>query len=168
MITTVKGRFTDVSGTVVTDQSDPAAAEVDITIGVGSIDTREPQRDAHLRSADFFEAEKFPAMTFRSRRVENVQGPRFTLVGDLTIRGVSPPGCARGFLAGARGRPVGRRARRVRSDDEDQAERFRPDVKPGAGGRRRRGRRRREDRARRATGEAGVVLTTVLSAECRV
>lgn len=90
MISTVKGRFGEVSGTVHADPASPATGKVDITIGVGSVDTREPQRDAHLRSADFFDAEQFPSMTFRSTRIEG-QGDRFTVAGDLTIRGVSRP-----------------------------------------------------------------------------
>jgi polyisoprenoid-binding protein YceI len=89
MITTVKGRFTDVQGTVVIDDDNPAAATAEITIGVASIDTREAQRDAHLRSADFFEAETTPTITFRSRRVESVTAEGFHLVGDLTIHGVT-------------------------------------------------------------------------------
>jgi polyisoprenoid-binding protein YceI len=89
MITTVKGRFSEVSGTVTSDDSDPARGDVDITINAASIDTREPQRDAHLRSADFFDVEKFPTLTFRSERIEAVKGDRFTLVGHLTIHGVS-------------------------------------------------------------------------------
>ena len=89
MITTVKGRFTDVQGTVVLDEANPAAASAEIIIGTTSIDTREPQRDAHLRSADFFDAEKFPTLTFRSTGVGNVSGEGFTLIGDLTIHGVT-------------------------------------------------------------------------------
>jgi polyisoprenoid-binding protein YceI len=89
MITTVKGRFTDVSGTVTTADDDRAKGEVDITIGAASIDTREAQRDAHLRSADFFDVETFPTLTFRSRAIDNVKGDQFTLFGDLTIRGVT-------------------------------------------------------------------------------
>jgi polyisoprenoid-binding protein YceI len=89
MITTVKGRFTDVTGTVKSHDGDPAKGEVDITIGAASIDTREPQRDAHLRSADFFDAETFPTLAFRSKRIERVRGEDFTLVGDLTIHGVT-------------------------------------------------------------------------------
>ena len=88
MISTVKGRFAEVSGTVRTDDAEPARGEVDITIGAASIDTRQPQRDAHLRSADFFDVENFPTLTFKSRRIEP-GGDGFTLVGDLTIRGVS-------------------------------------------------------------------------------
>ena len=89
MITTVKGRFTDVKGTVTSDEADPATGQVDITIGTASIDTRESQRDEHLRSADFFEVEKFPAMHFKSRKLTSVSGDQFKLVGDLTIRDVS-------------------------------------------------------------------------------
>jgi polyisoprenoid-binding protein YceI len=87
MLTTVKGRFTDVRGTVRSHDSDPAKREVDVTIGVASIDTREAQRDAHLRSADFLDAEQFPTITFKSRRITD--GNSFRLVGDLTIRGVT-------------------------------------------------------------------------------
>jgi polyisoprenoid-binding protein YceI len=89
MITTVKGRFTDVKGTVVSDDADAAKGEVDITIGVESIDTREGQRDTHLRSADFFEIEKFPQLHFKSRRITNACGDRFKLIGDLTIRDIT-------------------------------------------------------------------------------
>jgi polyisoprenoid-binding protein YceI len=89
MITTVKGRFTDVQGTVVLDDANPAAAAAEITVNVASIDTREAQRDAHLRSADFFDAETHPTLTFRSKRVGSLSGDRFTLVGDLTIHGVT-------------------------------------------------------------------------------
>src|SRR5947207_1321780 len=77
MITTVKGRFTEVSGSVTSHDADPAKGEVDITIKVGSIDTRESQRDAHLRSADFFDADRFPTITFKSRRIEDVTGDDF-------------------------------------------------------------------------------------------
>jgi polyisoprenoid-binding protein YceI len=89
MIATVKGRFADVSGTVTTDDADPRNGSVDITIGVSSVDTREERRDAHLRSADFFDAEKFPAMTFRSTRIEPGSDGALTLIGELTIRGVT-------------------------------------------------------------------------------
>jgi polyisoprenoid-binding protein YceI len=89
MITTVKGRFADVKGIVKTDDADLSKGEVDVTIGAVSIDTREAQRDAHLRSADFFDVEKFPVLTFRSTRIEPGSGDSFRLIGDLTIRGVT-------------------------------------------------------------------------------
>ena len=89
MIATVKGRFGVVHGTVTTDDADPAKGVAQIEIDVDSIDTREPQRDAHLRSADFFDAEKFPKLTFRSSRITDISGDRFKLSGDLTIHGVT-------------------------------------------------------------------------------
>lgn len=89
MIATVKGRFADLSGTVTLDEADPRHSEVDVTIAAASIDTREPQRDAHLRSADFLDAEQFPTLSFRSTRVEPGPDGGYTIVGNLTIRGVS-------------------------------------------------------------------------------
>lgn len=89
MIATVKGRFGVVRGTVHTDEADAAKGRVDIEIDADSIDTREPQRDAHLRSADFFDVEKFPKLTFRSTRISDVKEERFKLIGDLTIHGVT-------------------------------------------------------------------------------
>lgn len=88
MIATVKGRFADVQGRVVFDHGDPSTAEVDVTLAAASIDTRMPQRDEHLRSADFFDVRQFPNLTFRSRRV-TVDGDDIKLVGDLTIRGIT-------------------------------------------------------------------------------
>ena len=90
MIATVKGRFADVQGTVVIDESDPTASEIDVTIPAASIDTRVAQRDEHLRSADFFDVEKFPVLTFKSRRVA-VKDDALEVTGDLTIRGVTRP-----------------------------------------------------------------------------
>jgi polyisoprenoid-binding protein YceI len=89
MITTVKGRFTDVSGTVRMHDNDIAKSEVEININAASIDTREAQRDAHLRSADFLDVEKYPEITFRSKRIADVDGDQFKLVGDLFIHGVT-------------------------------------------------------------------------------
>jgi len=88
MIATVKGRFADVQGTVEA-ADDFSNAAVDVTIGAASIDTRQEQRDAHLRSADFFDVERFPSITFKSRRTE--PGPRggLRLTGNLTLHGVT-------------------------------------------------------------------------------
>src|SRR5688572_33480892 len=71
MISTVKGRFGVVTGTVKTDEADPAKGEVDVTIDAASIDTREAQRDTHLKSADFFDVERFPVLTFRGSRISD-------------------------------------------------------------------------------------------------
>jgi polyisoprenoid-binding protein YceI len=90
MISSVKGAFGDVQGTVWVDESEARTVLVDITIQVASIDTRQEQRDAHLHSADFFDAARFPTITFRSRMVEgNHHDSEFRLVGDLTIRDVT-------------------------------------------------------------------------------
>jgi len=90
MISSVKGAFGEVQGTVSVDESDPRSILVDVTIQVASIDTRQEQRDAHLRSADFLDAVRFPTITFRSRMVAGsyLDGV-FRLVGDLTIRDVT-------------------------------------------------------------------------------
>lgn len=88
MIATVKGRFADVQGTVTLDESDPTQSSVDVTIAAASIDTRVAQRDEHLRSADFFEVEKYPTVTFKSRKVA-ADGDHLKVTGDLTIRGVT-------------------------------------------------------------------------------
>jgi polyisoprenoid-binding protein YceI len=89
MISTVRGRFGTVLGTVVVQGDDFATAKVDVTIDAASVDTREPKRDAHLRSADFFDVETFPTLTFTSRRVERAGADQFRLIGDLTLHGVT-------------------------------------------------------------------------------
>lgn len=91
MISTVKGRFGEVAGTIVVNADQPALASVDVAISVASIDTREAQRDQHLRSADFFDAEHFPQLTFKGRRVEpaDVDDGSYRVIGDLTIRDVT-------------------------------------------------------------------------------
>jgi polyisoprenoid-binding protein YceI len=89
MIATVKGRFADVKGTVRQNETNPRDSQVDIEIGIASIDTRAEQRDAHLRSPDFFDAERFPTMTFKSKRIDGDLNGEFKLVGDLTIKGTT-------------------------------------------------------------------------------
>jgi polyisoprenoid-binding protein YceI len=92
MITTVKGRFADVRGAITLETDRPDASSVAVEIAAESLDTRTEQRDQHLRSADFLDAENHPLITFRSRRVEGLQlseGSEFRIVGDLTIHGVT-------------------------------------------------------------------------------
>lgn len=89
MISTVKGRFGEVAGTVTVDPDDPNSVGVDVTLKTASIDTRQEQRDAHLRSPDFFDAEKWPVVTFSGKRVEGNTDRKFRLFGDLTIRDVT-------------------------------------------------------------------------------
>ena len=91
MISTVRGRFERFSGTVEFNENDPAASSVDVQIEAASINTNEPQRDNHLRSADFFEAEKYPFLSFKSTRVEKVDENNGRIYGELTIRNVTRP-----------------------------------------------------------------------------
>ena len=91
MITTVKGRFGSVVGSVTLDEADPSQTEVEVTIDAASIDTRVAQRDDHLRSPDFFDVERFPTLTFKSVKAIAVDADRVKLIGDLTIRGVTRP-----------------------------------------------------------------------------
>jgi polyisoprenoid-binding protein YceI len=90
MISTVRGRFSDLSGTVELDDQNPAGSTVEVRIDVASIDTRQADRDAHLRSADFFDVEHFPTMRFMSTRIVR-DGDALRVEGDLTIRGVTRP-----------------------------------------------------------------------------
>ncbi len=89
MISNVKGEFDKVTGTVEFDDANPSASKIDVTIDVASISTREPQRDAHLKSADFFDVEKFPTMRFVSKEVIKSGEDSFEVVGELTIHGVT-------------------------------------------------------------------------------
>jgi polyisoprenoid-binding protein YceI len=91
MIATARGRFSGVTGAVVLDEENPAQSSIDVTIDASTVDTREPQRDTHLRSADFFDAEHYPVIVFNSRKVERLSEERYRAIGQLTIRGVSRP-----------------------------------------------------------------------------
>lgn len=91
MIATVKGRFGKLEGTVTGALPDLTTAEITASIDAASIDTREPQRDAHLRSADFFDVENHPTITFKSTRITRAGEGMFQIAGDLTIRGVTQP-----------------------------------------------------------------------------
>jgi polyisoprenoid-binding protein YceI len=89
MISTLKGRFGTLEGAIEGDASDPLAASVTASIEVASITTNDDARDTHLRSDDFFNAEKFPLITFASKRIERVDAENYGVVGDLTIRDVT-------------------------------------------------------------------------------
>lgn len=88
VITKVRGKFNDYRATIVYDEKDISRSSLTGTIKVASIDTDNEKRDTHLRSADFFDAEKFPDITFESKRVEK-QDQQYVMIGDLTIRGVT-------------------------------------------------------------------------------
>lgn len=100
MISTVRGNFRDFEASLRIDQEHPENSSVTASIDVASIDTNEEGRDAHLRSDDFFNAERFPKITFQSRKVESPDGSRFTMTGDLTIRDVTRPVTLEGALEG--------------------------------------------------------------------
>jgi len=89
VVTTVKGRFRDLEGTIEINESEPESSSVSASIEVASVDTNVADRDAHLRSDDFFNAERYPKITFRSHLVERVDDTRYKLYGDLTIRDVT-------------------------------------------------------------------------------
>jgi polyisoprenoid-binding protein YceI len=88
VVATVRGQFDKVSGAVVIDSLDPAGSSVHAVIDAGTIDTREPQRDAHLRSPDFLDVERFPTIEFRSTTVTRTEAG-YNVTGDLTIHGVT-------------------------------------------------------------------------------
>ena len=91
MISTVRGRFNAFTGTVDGDEANPTAAKVDVQIDASSLVTGEEKRDTHLRSPDFLDVEKFPYLTFKSTRIEQVDDSHAKLYGDLTIRDVTNP-----------------------------------------------------------------------------
>lgn len=89
VISKVRGRFATFGGAIKLDEADLTRSTIDLSIDATSIDTGIADRDKHLRSADFFDVDNFPALTFKSKRIEKVSDTRYTLVGDLTIRGVT-------------------------------------------------------------------------------
>jgi len=94
MFTTVRGRFKTFTGVIHTDERNPDRSHVEVTIEAASIDTGVPDRDAHLRSADFLDVENYPTIVFRSTRVEGAhqkENDRFQIAGELEIRGKRMP-----------------------------------------------------------------------------
>ena len=87
-ITDFHGNFNEITGTVVFDATDPSKSSVELSVPVSSVDSRHPKRDAHLKSPDFFNAEKFAAVTFKSTKVEG-SGDVFKVTGDFTLLGVT-------------------------------------------------------------------------------
>ena len=91
MVSTTRGQFNKVAGTVEIDDADLTRSRIDVTIDAASVDTREPKRDEHLRSADFFDVAKYPTITFKSTRIEKGADGMLLATGNLTIHGVTRP-----------------------------------------------------------------------------
>ena len=106
MLAKVRGRFTEFSGTV-TVGSTPEESSVEVEIKADSIQTNTEQRDQHLKSGDFLTVEEFPTLTFRSSAVRPLEGTRFELDGDLTIKGITQPVTLRGQYLGLSKNPYG-------------------------------------------------------------
>lgn len=91
MVTTVRGTFHDVAGTIELDERDPTRSRGEFRVGAASVDTNFGARDTHLRSADFFDAEAYPDITFVSTEIDQVGDDQFKVTGDLTIRDMTKP-----------------------------------------------------------------------------
>ena len=89
-VTDFYGVFKEISGTVTFDSADLSKSSVDLTVAVESVDTRSEKRDQHLKSPDFFNAKQFPAITFKSKKIEG-SGNNYKISGDFTIHGVTKP-----------------------------------------------------------------------------
>ena len=89
VVSKVRGAFAKWTAELAFDEENPSASKVSASIDAASIDTREPKRDAHLRSVDFFDVENHPALTFVSTKFEKVEGNEYRITGDLTMRGVT-------------------------------------------------------------------------------
>ena len=106
LVSKVRGRFTDYDGTILIDKAKPEASSVELTIKAASIDTGNENRDKDLRSANFFEVEKYPEITFKSTRIAAKGGDRYEVTGNLTMHGttkeVTLPVSFLGFLSAGR------------------------------------------------------------------
>jgi polyisoprenoid-binding protein YceI len=91
MVSKVHGRFTTWTGKLELDDEDLTRSQLEVSIDASSIDTREDKRDAHLKSPDFLDVEKFPAITFKSNKITKTGDDEYKVVGDLTIHGVTRP-----------------------------------------------------------------------------
>ena len=154
MISNVKGQFQKTAGTITANGNDAASAQIDATIDASSVDTRVERRDMHLKSPDFLDVAKYPTITFKSTKVE-ADGPnKWKVTGDLTLHGVTKPVVLDVESSGRADFDDGQDACGRLGDDENQAQRFRPDVEQGARGGRRDGWRRGRDLDRRRGDQA--------------
>ncbi len=107
MVTKVRGSFNEFTGSGTFDADDPANSQLTLTVQAASIDTRNADRDAHLRSNDFFAMEQYPEITFASTAVEQVDDEHYRVTGDLTVKGVTKPVTVDFELAGSAVDPYG-------------------------------------------------------------
>jgi polyisoprenoid-binding protein YceI len=91
MISTVRGSFSGVKGTIVHDPENPLATTLEAEVDIRTINTNDEKRDGHLKSADFFDVEKYPVMTYKSSKVTKGDNTDYTVAGDLTLHGVTKP-----------------------------------------------------------------------------
>ena len=91
MVSTVRGHFKVLSGHLQIDEQNPQNSWVEAQVDTASIDTRDERRDGHLRSADFFDVQTYPTITFKSTKVERISGNEYNVTGDLTMHGVTRP-----------------------------------------------------------------------------
>lgn len=107
MISTVKGRFNNVQGTITDVADDPSLSSVEVQIDPASINTGDDKRDAHLKSPDFFDVERYPVMTFKSTRIEGTRA-NFTVTGDLTLKDQTRPVTLQATFNGEGQNPYGK------------------------------------------------------------
>jgi polyisoprenoid-binding protein YceI len=107
VVSKTRGRFTKWSGLLSFDPDDFTKGSVEVNIEPASVDTADAQRDGHLRSADFFDVEKYPTATFKSTRVEDLEGGKLRITGNLTVRGVTHPVVLEGLYEGTGKDPWG-------------------------------------------------------------
>jgi len=154
----VRGSFQQFEATVRMAPGDLSSLEAEATMEAVSIDTRDEKRDAHLRSEDFFQAETHPQVTFRTTGVRDVNGERFTLLGDLTMRGVTRPVALDAVFLGEGTDPWGG-TRRLRGEHHRQPEGLRAELERRARDRRAPRERGGRDPARAPGRPAGRRLT---------
>ena len=123
MVTKVRGSFEKVEARISVGDS-PEASRVEATIDVATLSTRDEKRDAHLRSPDFFDVERFPAITFRSSRIEPAGETRFAVTGDLTIRDQTHPITLNVEYGGTEATPWGTQAAAISASAEIDRERW--------------------------------------------
>ena len=135
MVTKVRGAFNEFEGKGYIDAENPANSHFELKIKAASIDTRNADRDAHLRSNDFLAMEEHPEITFVSTEIEQVDDTHFKVTGDLAIRGVTKPITIDLEYNGRRARPLGQPPARFRGRDHDQPQGLGCHVERGPGGR---------------------------------